>query len=260
METVGQRIVERAAQRVVGRERELGVLCETLAEDGPLVAFVHGLGGIGKTTLVGAYAELARRRGVTVAAVDCGLVEPTERGLLAELATVAGGEATLSGVLDRIGSFDAAVVVLDAYERFRLLDTWIRRTLVPALPVSARVVIASREPPAPGWDASPATGAPVRSIELGPLSEEAAVAVLREGGAMDDPEARRLNRFVHGHPLALRVAGGGGAGRARRGGGPRGGGGGRGGGGHPGAGGGGAPAARAGGGPRGGAGVPGLNG
>jgi aspartate aminotransferase-like enzyme len=61
METVGQRIVERAAQRVVGRERELGVLCETLAEDGPLVAFVHAETSTGVLSDAKTLVEIAHR-------------------------------------------------------------------------------------------------------------------------------------------------------------------------------------------------------
>lgn len=206
MGTVGQRITEYAAQRALGRDRELAVLAEMLDEGGPLVVFVHGLGGIGKTTLLDAHAELARRTGMTVAAVDCGAVEPTEAGLIAELAGRLGADASLSAVMERLASFDAALITFDAYERFRLLDSWIRRVLVPALPESVRVAIASREAPAPGWDATPGADAPVRRVELGPLSEESAVALLCQDGSLDGQEARHLNRSLRGHPLALRIA------------------------------------------------------
>ena len=43
------------------------------------------------------------------------------------------------------------------YERFGLLDTWLRHVLVPSLPESVLTVIAGRDPPgvpwltAPGW-------------------------------------------------------------------------------------------------------------
>lgn len=206
METVGQLITARAARRLLGRDRELSLLAETLGEAGPLVVFVHGLGGIGKTTLLKAHAEVARDKGATIAAVDCGAVEPTERGLVTELARVLGSKPRLSAVLDRIAAFDAVLLVLDAYERFRLLDTWVRQDLVPALPESARIIIGSREPPAPGWDAAAGADAPVCRIELGPLPEEPAVALLCQSGGLDEEAARRLNRVVRGHPLALRVA------------------------------------------------------
>lgn len=206
MQTVGQRLMSQAAAQVTGRDAELAVLGETFAEDGPVVVYVHGLGGIGKSTLLGAYTVLARGRGATVALVDCGAVEPTERGLLTELAGVLGGEATLDGVLARARTFDRTVLVLDSYERFRLLDTWIRQTLLPALPASARLVIGSREAPPPGWDALPGGAGAVRRMELGPLPEEQAVALLMRGDHLSRDDAQRLNRFLRGHPLGLRVA------------------------------------------------------
>jgi len=206
MGTVGQVITQCSAQAMVGRGRELAVLAGMIRADEPLVVYLYGLGGMGKTTLLAAFGELARNERATVTAVDCRAVEPTERGLLDELAGALGGKATLEGLVDRLAALGTTVLVLDTYERFRLLDSWIRRTLIPSLPDTVRVVVASREPPAPGWDATPASDGPVRSLELGPLSEADAVALLCRDSALDEATARRLNRSLRGHPLALRVA------------------------------------------------------
>ncbi|MFN2557641.1 MAG: ATP-binding protein, partial [Nitriliruptorales bacterium] len=86
MRTVGDMLAERSGAYLVGREQEQAVLLELLQDEGPLVVVVHGLGGIGKTALVDAFADAARRLGVAVVAVDCRTAEPTERGLLRELA------------------------------------------------------------------------------------------------------------------------------------------------------------------------------
>jgi hypothetical protein len=206
MGTVGQVITQRSAQAVVGRERELTLLAEMLGADGPLVVYVHGLGGMGKTALLAAFGELARSEGAPVATIDCRAVEPTERGLLDELAGALGSEATLEGVVERAATLGTMVLVLDTYERFRLLDSWIRRRLIPSLPDTVRVVVASRESPAPGWETTPAPAGPLRSLELGPLPEADAVALLCKDNALDEPTARRLNRSLRGHPLALQVA------------------------------------------------------
>jgi hypothetical protein len=196
----------RAEERVVGRERELALLAAAQRSDGPSVVFVHGLGGMGKTSLLRAYEHLARGQDATVAAIDCRSVEPTEDGLVGALAAALGSVGTLDGVLAAVEKADAAVILLDTYERFRLLDGWVRQVLVPRLPGSALLAIGAREPPAPGWEASPDPAATVQRLALGPLSEEAALAVLCEGGALAAAEARRINGVLRGHPLALRVA------------------------------------------------------
>jgi hypothetical protein len=55
------------------------------------------------------------------------------------------------------------------------------------------------------WLASSRWHALVRSIALEPLGDTAALALLSHNG-VGEREALRINRFVHGHPLALRLA------------------------------------------------------
>ena len=133
------------AAAVVGRQAERAVLLDLAERDRPLVVAVHGIAGIGKSALLAAFAEDARAQGAAVVSLDCGGIEPTERGFLAALdraigalraeppggtpptATVAEAAAALGGLGDRV------VLVLDTYEQLRLLDTWLRQELVPGL-------------------------------------------------------------------------------------------------------------------------------
>ena len=73
------------AAAVVGRQAERAVLLDLVERDRPLVAAVHGLAGIGKSALLAAFAEDARAHGAAVVSLDCGGIEPTERGFLAAL-------------------------------------------------------------------------------------------------------------------------------------------------------------------------------
>src|SRR5215467_10652994 len=81
----------RVAHTFVGRAEELGLLLQILEPDGPLVVHLHGIAGSGKSTLLAMFALRVRAAGATVIRLDCCRIEPTETGLLSELAASVGG-------------------------------------------------------------------------------------------------------------------------------------------------------------------------
>ncbi len=179
----------------VGREQELDVL-EALVRSGePAVIYVHGIAGIGKSALVGALADRLEATDVAVTSLDCRTIEPTERGLLSAL-----GADNVAALHHDGGR--TSLLVLDHYEVFRLMDTWLRQVLVTSLPDDARLLLAAREPPVAAWFSSPSG---FKSFPLGPLPEEDAVLLLEALGIRSG-EAHRLNRVARGHPLALTLA------------------------------------------------------
>lgn len=203
------------AAAVVGRHAERSVLLGLAERDRPLVVAVHGIAGIGKSALLAAFADDAHAHGAAVVSLDCGGIEPTERGFLAALdraigalraprpagaepiVTVAGAAAALGGLGDRV------VLVLDTYEQFRLLDTWLRQELVPALHDNTRLALAGREPPVSAWISD--FGDLLATVPLANLAAADAGALLRREG-LSDADADRVTRVTHGHPLALRLA------------------------------------------------------
>ena len=56
MQKLGDIFSERAVAAFTGREHEVKALLELLEEGGPLVMHVHGVAGIGKSSLVEAFA------------------------------------------------------------------------------------------------------------------------------------------------------------------------------------------------------------
>jgi hypothetical protein len=202
--TVGQ-LIEAQAARLVGREDERAILHRVLDADGPLVVFVHGLAGVGKSTLVQAFAVEARDRGATVLRLDCRAIEPTERGFLAALAGATGADLSTAtdaaARLERLG--EQVVLILDTFEVFRLFDAWLQQRFVTLLSHNVRVVLSGREPPMSGWEST--LGDLFRSLALGGLSVDDAATLLRQSG-VDAASAERIDRFARGHPLSLKLA------------------------------------------------------
>ena len=202
--TVRQLLDEQAAG-LVGRDDEMAVLRQLLGESGPLVVFVHGIAGIGKSALLEAFAAEARARATTVLRLDCRSIEPTERGFLAALENWTGGKlSTVEDAAARLGSLgDRVILMVDTYELFRILDPWLRQAFVPALTDNVRVILSGREAPMTGWP-----------IEFGPLFRGLAVENLPRADAetllgragVDHSDADRIYRLAHGHPLSLRLA------------------------------------------------------
>jgi hypothetical protein len=207
MPRIRDHLARQAAEDVIGRADELAALLHCLQPGGPRVVHLHGLAGVGKSTLLEAFGAAARRDGVSVVRLDCRGVEPTERGFLREVVGAIGGDAaTAEEAADRLGALGEQVVLaLDTYEVFRLVDGWLHQVFAPALPDNVRLILVGREPPAAMWISAPGWYGMFTSLSLGPLSDEHALELLRAAG-LSAAEARRLNRFARGHPLTLRLA------------------------------------------------------
>ena len=59
MPRVRELLDSRIAGSFVGRLEELGSLLELLTDQGPVVVHLHGIAGVGKSRLLGAFAERA---------------------------------------------------------------------------------------------------------------------------------------------------------------------------------------------------------
>lgn len=204
---IKDRLFKQERQSFVGRTEELAALLEALADDGPLVTFVHGLGGMGKSSLLNALVETAWSRGVMVIHLDCRAIEPTERGLLdalqGRLGQAIDSLEALAQALAQVG--ERVILTFDTYEVFRLLDTWLRQVFVPALPDNVRVFFFGREASVAAWTTTPGWQGLFRSLPLGPLDRQAAADLLIQAGVAAR-EVERIIRFANGHPLALKLA------------------------------------------------------
>ncbi len=147
------------------RKAELHALASCLGDDGPLVVWLHGPGGTGKSRLVEAFADMPGCRTRRFIHVDCQSVEPTPQGLLACLQDLLDDAMGVEQALATV----PAVMVFDNYQAFRLADSWLRREFIPALCDGSRVVLVSREPPSAGWVSATEWQPYFSSVELRPL-------------------------------------------------------------------------------------------
>lgn len=176
-----------------GRERELASLQRVLDENGPRVAFVYGVAGIGKSALLDAFASGVRASGTQVWRIDCAAIDPTESSFRAAL-DAAGWQPGSAGV-----------VLVDTYEMFRIADPWLRHELVPSLSTELRFVIAGRDPPMLEWSTEKGRVGGLEILPLVGLTDEAARAFLAEAN-VEEGHADMICRLARGHPLSLRLA------------------------------------------------------
>lgn len=205
---VVDRLSDARRQRFVGRASERELFRESLA--GPKlpfqVLFVHGPGGVGKTTLLQEFALAGIETGASVVLLDGRTIEPTPGAFVEALRTGIGAQPNESPLDALAARGGRSVVLVDTYETLAVLDGWLRDVLLPQAAEHTLFVLAGRDAPSLGWRADPGWGALVRAVPLRNFSPDEARAYL---GRREVPSAQHepILDFTHGHPLALSLVG-----------------------------------------------------
>lgn len=176
----------------VGRRPELGFLDSLFVEDPPAnVVLLHGLGGIGKSTLIRRMRHTGEQAGWTSIVIEGRELPPVPEAL--------------DDAVARVRTFKRPLLVFDSYERMEALGGHLRRNVLPELPDATIVVIAGRREPDPAWREGGWENVSVE-LELGPLSAKDAESLLEAQGVEDETRARELAEWAGGSPLALTLA------------------------------------------------------
>jgi hypothetical protein len=184
----------------VGRRRELASFDDALAGCSPRrVLFVHGQGGIGKSTLLLELHARARAAGRVVALIDGRDIDPSPDGVAAAVRLALDCHDDRQPVTRLLAG---AVLLVDGYEELAPIDGWLRGELIPALHADSVVTLAGRNPPSAPWHSDPGWRRLVAVHRLDPFDQAESVELLAHAGVA--PPARpHLMTLGRGHPLTM---------------------------------------------------------
>jgi DNA-binding SARP family transcriptional activator len=185
----------------VGRADALDLFGDALAQHEPPFAVLHvtGPAGIGKSTLLSAFARQAAAAAAPALALDGRDIPATPHGFMNALRRQTGAENPLDALPDRI------ILLIDSYERLVPIDGWLREQFLPQLPFWATVVLADSNPRAIDWRVDLGWQAISRVVELDHLSEADGAAYLQRR-AVPTAQHHAALRLARGHPLTLALA------------------------------------------------------
>lgn len=143
--TLGDRLAAARRARFVGRAAERQRFRRMLDGQAEPVWFLHGPGGIGKTTLLRELAREADAQRRIVVEIDARHVGATPAGWRRALGAALQDEA--EAPLPPPGS----VLLVDTFEAIAAIELWLRDEELPRYPADVRVVLAGRTPADPQW-------------------------------------------------------------------------------------------------------------
>ncbi|MEU5664509.1 ATP-binding protein [Streptomyces longwoodensis] len=187
------RLAAARAGALVGREAERAVLDRMLsgAADAPVVAHLHGPGGIGKSALLRYAAGRAELAGRRVVHLDGRFLDGDPRRL-EEAAAPACAEA-------------GTVLLIDTFEQCRPLEAWLREAFLPRLADHTVVILAGRVAPDAEWTLDPGWEHLFIALAVRPLDAERSHALLAARGVPAEQRGAYA-AFAGGSPLALSLA------------------------------------------------------
>jgi len=203
---------------LVGREKEIGIFLEWLAEEPPRekILNLYGTGGIGKSCLLDEFRSLSIQAGHLFLPMDCRILRtPNDlclhllrmlrypiQTIEQEADTARLTEVCLIALADAAGK-GKTILALDTFEDIGEMDHWLREGFLPSLDSRLPVILSGRFPLGALWLSSSAWRQKIYRMPLEDLDYSSVKLYAERSGIIGEELIQQVWARTKGHPLTL---------------------------------------------------------